>query len=157
VVLDVALAASHAHLERLLGDRGVREHTDPHLAAALDIARHGAARRLEFASRHARPAGRLQAVLAEGDVVAALGESRIAPLELLAVFGAFGLQHGRLLWSLACGFAPRPQAEASPVCVAWASPDSALALGSGWLNTSPLKIQTFTPMIPYVVFASPRP
>src|SRR6478609_8360389 len=43
-VLDVALAAAHAHLERLLGDRHVRKHPDPDLAAALDVARHRAAR-----------------------------------------------------------------------------------------------------------------
>src|SRR4029077_2075808 len=35
VVLDVALARAHAHLERLLGDRHVREDADPDLAAAL--------------------------------------------------------------------------------------------------------------------------
>src|SRR5216684_659897 len=37
-LLDVALAVAHARLGRLLGDRLVREHADPDLAAALDEA-----------------------------------------------------------------------------------------------------------------------
>src|SRR5271170_5028611 len=37
-VLDVALAGAHAHFERLLGDRHVREYPDPDAPAALDVA-----------------------------------------------------------------------------------------------------------------------
>src|ERR1700755_2001364 len=37
-ILDVALARTHAHFERLLGDRHIREHADPDTAAALHIA-----------------------------------------------------------------------------------------------------------------------
>src|SRR6266481_9323285 len=37
-VLDVALARAHAHFERLLGDRDVREHPNPDAPAALDVA-----------------------------------------------------------------------------------------------------------------------
>src|SRR4029079_3183426 len=40
-VLRVALARAHAGLGRLLGDRLVREHVDPDLAATLDVAGHG--------------------------------------------------------------------------------------------------------------------
>src|SRR5436190_12608665 len=48
-ILDVALAGAHADLDRLLGDRLVREDADPQLAAALDVARDGAAAGLDLA------------------------------------------------------------------------------------------------------------
>src|SRR5215470_5337214 len=95
VVLDVALARAHADLEGLLGDRHVGEDADPDLAAALHVARHGAPGRLDLARRHARAARGLEAELAEGNVAAARREAAVAALELLAVLGAFGLQHGR--------------------------------------------------------------
>src|SRR5215472_724451 len=97
VVLDVALARAHADLERLLGDRHVREDTNPDLAAALHVARHGTPSRLDLACRHARAAGGLEAELAEGHVAAARREAAVAALELLAVLGAFGLKHCRLV------------------------------------------------------------
>src|SRR6185437_4891116 len=93
VVLDVALATAHADLERLLADRHVREHTDPDLSAALHIARHRATGRLDLARGHARAAGGLQAELPEGHVAAAIRQAAVTALELLAVLGAFGLQH----------------------------------------------------------------
>src|SRR5271169_1737441 len=37
-ILDVAFARTHAHFERLLRDRHVREHANPYAAAALDVA-----------------------------------------------------------------------------------------------------------------------
>ena len=43
-VLDVALALTLPHFERLLGNRLVWEHADPDVAAAFDEARHRAAR-----------------------------------------------------------------------------------------------------------------
>src|SRR3546814_9787628 len=50
-VLDVALAGAHADFERLLGDRHVREHADPHLAATLDVTRADATCGFDLASR----------------------------------------------------------------------------------------------------------
>ena len=61
----VALALAHAGLGGLLGDRLVREDADPDLAAALHVAGHRDARRLDLARGHARLLDRLQPVLAE--------------------------------------------------------------------------------------------
>src|SRR5262249_13199885 len=97
VVLDVAFARAHTDLERLLGNRHVRENADPDLAAALHVARHGTTRCFDLARGHARAAAGLEAELAEGHVAAARSEAGIAALELLAVLGAFGLKHGRLV------------------------------------------------------------
>src|SRR6478752_2645682 len=71
--LGVALAGTHAGLGRLLGDRLVREHVDPHLAAALDGAGHGDAGSLDLAGGQPTGLERLDAVLAEGQAVATLG------------------------------------------------------------------------------------
>src|SRR5690349_18428014 len=92
-VLDVALALTLPHFERLLGDRLVGKHANPNVAAALDEARHRAPRRLDLASRQLAAVERLQAVVAKRDGVAALGQATVAALELLAEFCAFRLQH----------------------------------------------------------------
>src|SRR5690348_13267836 len=44
-----ALTVTHTRFERLLADRLVREHADPHLARALDVARDGDTARLDLA------------------------------------------------------------------------------------------------------------
>ncbi len=107
-VLRVALAVAHAHLGRLLGDRLVREDADPDAPAALDVARHRAARGLDLARGQAAAADRLQAVLAEADLVAACGNALVAALLLLAVFASSWLQHAWLLLFLASlGLRPR--------------------------------------------------
>src|SRR5690606_10199554 len=95
-VLDVALAGAHSDFDRLLGDRLVGEHADPHLAATLDVAADGPARGLDLARGDLAVGGRLQAVLAEADGVAAPCQAVVAALVHLAVFGSLGLQHGRL-------------------------------------------------------------
>src|SRR4029079_17204544 len=66
---------------------------DPDPAAALDVARHGAARRLDLARREAPAHQRLQAVFAEGDLGAARGDTLVAALLLLAVLPSSWLQH----------------------------------------------------------------
>src|ERR1017187_2293524 len=96
-ILDVALAAAHAHFERLLGDRHVRKYADPDRAAALDVARHSAARRLDLTRRHARPIGRLEPEIAERHGIAAQRQAAVVALELLAVLGSLWLQHDSLL------------------------------------------------------------
>ena len=93
VVLDITLTATHTNFERLLADRHIRKHADPDLAAALHVAGHRATRGFDLSRRHARAAGRLQAELAEGNVAAALCQAVIAAFELLAVLGAFWLEH----------------------------------------------------------------
>src|SRR5690606_39011203 len=97
VVLDVALAATHTHFQRLLRDRHVREYAHPDLTAALHVAGHRTASGLELARGHTGTARRLQAVVAERDVIAALRKAGIATFELLAILGAFGLHHVRYL------------------------------------------------------------
>src|SRR5213594_427100 len=67
---DGALATSLTDLERLLGDRLVGENPNPELAAAADVAGDGATAGLNLAGGEpARPKS-LQAIIAEGDVVA---------------------------------------------------------------------------------------
>src|SRR6059058_5200302 len=67
-----ALALAHARLGRLLRVRLVREDVDPHLPAALDLAGHRDPGRLDLAVRDPATLERLQPVLAERDLVAAL-------------------------------------------------------------------------------------
>ena len=47
-VLHITLTGAHTDFDRLLGDRLVREHADPHLAAALDVAADRAAGRFDL-------------------------------------------------------------------------------------------------------------
>src|SRR5690606_23811494 len=95
-VLHVALAGAHSHFNRLLGDRLVREHADPHLAAALDVAADRAAGRFDLTRGQLAVRSRLQPELAEADRRAVPAPAVVAALEVLAVLGSLGLQHGRL-------------------------------------------------------------
>src|SRR5208283_626422 len=92
-VFDVALAAAHPHFERLLRDRNIREHPDPDAATALDVPRDGATRRLDLAGGHAAAIGRLQAVFAERDGIAALRAACDPALELFAELAPLRLHH----------------------------------------------------------------
>src|SRR5690606_3970580 len=92
-VLHVALALAHAHFDRLLGDRLVREYADPHLAAALDVAADGPAAGLDLAGGDLPGLRGLEPVLAEADEVAAPRQALVAALVHLAVLGSLGLQH----------------------------------------------------------------
>src|SRR4051812_38431246 len=62
-----ALALAHARLGRLLRERLVGEDVDPHLAAALDLARHRDASGLDLAVRDPAVLERLDSVVAEVD------------------------------------------------------------------------------------------
>src|SRR5262249_54223608 len=93
-LLGVALALAHTRLERLLGHRLVGEDADPQLAAALQVAGDGDTGGLDLPRRDPRRLGRLQGVVAEGDVVAALGVALAAAPMVLAVFDLFRHQHG---------------------------------------------------------------
>src|SRR5690606_8357358 len=95
-VLNVALTGAHADFDRLLGDRLVGEHADPHLAATLDVTADGTACRLDLARGELTVCRCLQAVLAEADSVSAPAQAVVAALVYLAVLGSLGLQHGGL-------------------------------------------------------------
>src|SRR5262249_1773896 len=69
-VFGRALGAGHAHLGRLAGNRHVREDADPDAADALQVARHGAARRFDLARGDATRFDGLQAKGAEIERVA---------------------------------------------------------------------------------------
>src|SRR5262249_5176548 len=68
--------------------------------AALDVARHGAARRFDLAGRQAASRRGLEPVVAERHFVAARGYAPVASLLLLAVLGSCRLKHESLLRSL---------------------------------------------------------
>src|SRR5580658_148731 len=95
-VLDVALAAAHANLERLLRDGHVREYPDPDASAALHVAGNRAPRRFYLARGHAAPIGGLQAELAERNRVAAMRAARDLALESFAELGPLRLHHAVL-------------------------------------------------------------
>src|SRR4030065_64924 len=130
----VTLAAAHAHLERLFADRLVRENADPHAPTTLDEARQRAARRLDLARSNAAAGGGLEAEFTEADLVATRGHATVVALHLLAVLGAFWLQHDSL----------------SPIlqAIAFLAVSGSARADSPVLNTSPLKIHTFTPILP---------
>ena len=98
VVLDRALALAHAHLGGLLRDRLVREHADPELALALEVAGDGDAGRLDLLAGHRAAGERLQAEFAERERVAALGVAGAGAFLRFAVLGAGGCEgHGTCL------------------------------------------------------------
>src|SRR5580765_5367411 len=93
-LLGGALALAHSGLCRLLRDRFVREHPDPHLAAALDAARDRHARRLDLAARDPRRLERQEPELAEGHLAAAVRLAAHAAALLLSVLDALRHHHG---------------------------------------------------------------
>src|SRR5690606_28256240 len=86
--LGRALAGTHAGLGRLLRDRTVGVDVDPHLAATLDVAGHRDTGRLDLPVGDVGRLERLDAVVAERDLGAALGGPRPARVVLLAVLDA---------------------------------------------------------------------
>src|SRR5690606_12229660 len=95
--LGVALAGAHAGLGRLLGDRLVREDVDPDLAATADRSGHRDTGSLDLAGREPARLEGLDAVLAEAQVGAALGDTLGATALVLAVGDLTGHQHDGLL------------------------------------------------------------
>src|SRR5690606_9713967 len=76
-------------------------------------ARDAAPRRLDLARGELAVGGRLEAVLAEADLVRDVGQPLVAALVDLAVLGALGLQHDSV-----AHFAARRGARSSPSCFA---------------------------------------
>src|SRR6185436_9559566 len=97
VVLRIALAVTHAHFRRLSRNRFVRENADPNPPAALDMARHGAARRLDLTRGQTAATNGLQAVLTEAHLGAAGRHTGVAAFLFLAVLSSSWLQHSGLL------------------------------------------------------------
>src|SRR2546426_8413357 len=89
----VPLALPHPGLGRLLGDRLVREQPDPHLTAALHLARQRHARGLDLAVRDPPRLERHEPVMAERDRVSPCGHPLGAALEPLAELDALRCQH----------------------------------------------------------------
>src|SRR5690348_10116643 len=111
--LHATLAGAHTHFDRLLGDRLVREHADPQLAATLDEAGDATTTGLDLAGGKRAVGGRLQAELAEADEVGALRQTIVTALELLAVLGSLGLQHGNSPYFAARSRRPSPSRRGS--------------------------------------------
>src|SRR3569623_854909 len=148
--LGRALAFAHAHFDRLLRHRHVGEHADPDAAGALHEAGERAARRFDLTRGDAIRLQRLQAVLAKGQRRAGRRRAVNAALEGLAVLCALRLQHCLLTYSSAQAGSRRGRP--------W-SPSAiflSCAIGS-CSRISPLKIQTLTPHVPYVVKAVATP
>src|SRR4051812_35821166 len=93
--LGRALTGTHAGLGRLLGQRAVGIDVDPHLAAALDVTRHGNTRRLDLPVRDVGALDGLDAEVAEGDLRPPLGIAGAAGVVLLTVFDPPWDQHGQ--------------------------------------------------------------
>src|SRR5208282_1600223 len=131
VEFGVALAAAHAHLGRLHRHRHVRKDVDPDTADAADVAGDGAACSLDLARGNAAGLGRLEAIGAVGQGVAAGGKPMDAPLVRLAVFAACRLKHDRRALNL---FLYARAGCASAARLSW-------AIGS-CASTSPLNTHT---------------
>jgi len=81
-----AFAFAHPSFQRLLGVGFLGENADPHFAVALHIARDGNARGLNLLGIQPAPLEGHQAVLAEGDRMAARGQAGAVAAVHLAVF-----------------------------------------------------------------------
>src|SRR5207245_648549 len=91
--LRVALARAHAGLGRLLGDRLVREDSDPDLATTLDVPGHGAAGGFDLPVAHPARFHRLQSEVAERDCGATSGDAGATTPVHLAVLDSLRNQH----------------------------------------------------------------
>src|SRR5580704_1219719 len=89
-----ALAFTHTGFSRFLGDRLVRKHSNPNLAAALDRTRHSDTSRFDLPVGDPAALQRLQTVVAERQAGPAPGLSGHAAALLFAKFHLFGHQHG---------------------------------------------------------------
>src|SRR6185312_11549830 len=87
------LTLTHAGLGRLLRDGLIGEDPDPHLAAALDVTRKRHTSGFDLPGGDPARLQRLQAIGAERDLRATMGETGRATLEPLAEFDALWTQH----------------------------------------------------------------
>src|SRR4249920_2881845 len=102
------LAFAHAHFDRLLRYRYIREHADPYPAGPLHEARERAARSLDLACGNAFGLECLETILTEGKRVATGGDTVDAAFERFAKLGADRLQHDlNSVRPSGCGFTAR--------------------------------------------------
>src|SRR5574343_573749 len=92
-ILRVTLTVTHTNFGRLLGDRLIREDTDPDTTTALDVTGHGTTSSLDLTSRQATTAGSLEAPFAEGHLRTTSRQTLIAALVFLTELATIRLQH----------------------------------------------------------------
>src|SRR5476651_2673688 len=117
-VFRIALAVAHAHLGGFARDGLVRKYADKNAAAALDVSRHRAPRRLNLTRRQTPARHRFQTVFTETHLGAARRDTFVAALLFLAVLPSSWLQHALLLcvfsWARVWPRACRPRACRTP-------------------------------------------
>src|SRR5690606_17841385 len=104
--LGRALTGTHPGLGGLLRERAVGVDVDPHLPTTADVTGHGDTSGLDLAVGHVAVIKRLNAVLAEHDPGAALGDSAAVGPVLLAVLDPARDQHGQLPSAPGCAAGP---------------------------------------------------
>ena len=88
--------------------------------------------------------GGLQAVLAEGDADCRAARGRaLRPLNCLRYLVRLGC-----IMALSLRPSPAQAAASGRLLRGWGCASALAPIGAGWSNTSPLKIQTFTPITP---------
>src|SRR5262245_4667673 len=143
-ILGVGFALAHSRFQRFFGDRLVGEDPDVHLALAAKEVHGGDAPRLQLPRRHPVRLQRLQAVIAEGDIVPARGVPlQHASLLLAELDSLWHPGHQSILEKhKAQTDQRRPRARAR----APAAFDSTWS--SSWSVNMPLYTHTFTPIVP---------
>src|SRR3954462_4568470 len=133
-----ALALAHARLSRLLRVRLVGEDVDPHLAAALDLARHRDTSSLDLAVRDPPVLERLDPVVAEMHGRLSRGQTPPAAAMHLAELGLLGQQHQLSAFFRGARFGLSPLASClagSSTCAFGVVESGASATGAGVVST----------------------
>ena len=92
-MVNRALAAAHRRFIAMQGYGLVRKYANPNLAAALNVAGHGAPGAFNLPGRHPRAFHGLQCEVAKGNIVARAALAFGAPAVVLSVFNFFWDQH----------------------------------------------------------------
>src|SRR5690606_4293525 len=90
-VFDVTLTFTHPHLERLLGDRLVREDTDPDFTATLDVTSQSTTCRFNLTGGQTTAADGFECVFAKAHFTAAMCQATVVTGHLLAELRTLGL------------------------------------------------------------------
>src|SRR5574343_1451703 len=117
-VLRVTLTVTHTNFGRLLGNRLVREDTDPDATTPLDVTGHGATSSFDLTSRQTTATGGLEAPFAEGNLRAASRQTFVTALMFLAELATIRLQHVKHLPFLRASPELRPQPSSPYGCAA---------------------------------------
>src|SRR5574343_361200 len=92
-VLRVTLTVTHTNFGRLLGNRLVREDTDPDATTPLDMTGHGTTSSFDLAGGQTTATDGLETPFTEGDLRTTSRQTFIAALLLLAELATVRLQH----------------------------------------------------------------